>query len=71
MSALKSANVAAFVLTAGDLTGQEMAAAFVKALPRIRKLLRDREVPLVGGVKSSGEVELLTASARRASKRRS
>jgi hypothetical protein len=47
-----------------------MAAAFVKALPRIRKLLRDRELPLVGGVNSRGVVTLLIASQRRGSKKR-
>jgi predicted nuclease of predicted toxin-antitoxin system len=37
--ALLNAGVAAFVLTGGNLTGDEMAAVFVKALPKIRKFM--------------------------------
>ncbi|HSQ67020.1 MAG TPA: hypothetical protein VLM85_27570 [Polyangiaceae bacterium] len=38
--ALLSAGVAAFMLGRGDVTGSAMAAAFVAALPRIKKVLR-------------------------------
>jgi hypothetical protein len=38
--ALLRAGVAAFVLTAGEMTGAEMAQAFADACPRIRKVAR-------------------------------
>jgi hypothetical protein len=36
---LLNAGVAAFVLTSGNLTGDEMKQVFITAMPRIRKLL--------------------------------
>lgn len=69
ISALRAANVAAFVLTAGDLKGSEMAAAFVKAIPRIEKALRDHESLFVAGVSPAGDVTLLTQSARRGARK--
>ena len=69
-SALLAANVAAFVLTSGNLTGAETAAAFVRAYPRMRKVLRDFEVPFVASVKRNGSVSLLNQAARRAEQKR-
>ena len=44
LAQLLSARIAAFILTSADLTGDEMAAAFAAALPRIFKLLARRTV---------------------------
>ncbi|OQW32880.1 MAG: hypothetical protein A4E19_05880 [Nitrospira sp. SG-bin1] len=38
---LMKAGVAAFILTSGDLQGEEMARIFVKALPRITRFLKN------------------------------
>ncbi len=68
--ALIQAKVAAFVLSAGNLTGTEMAVAFTKAYPRIQKTLRDHEPPFVASVDATGQVRLLTDAVRRAAKRK-
>ena len=57
--ALLSAGVAAFVLTSGDLTGPEMAQAFVRALPRIRRMLVGQPRPFIARVSASGDVMLI------------
>jgi hypothetical protein len=57
--ALLSAGVAAFVLTSGDLTGPEMAQAFVRALPRIRRMLVGQPRPFIARVSGSGDVVLI------------
>jgi len=57
--ALLRANVRAFVLRSGNLTGQQMAEAFLRALPRIERLLRDRAAPFIAGVWAEGRVALL------------
>jgi len=64
-AALLQSGVAAFVLTSGNLTGQETAEAFVHAWPRIRKLLRDHAPPLIATVSRSGQVKLTSGSPRR------
>ena len=58
-TALTSARVRAFVLTSSQLQGVEMAAAFVKALPRIKRLIANRAPPFIGRVARSGKVSLL------------
>lgn len=47
--ALMNAGVAGFILTAGDLQGEEMAQIFVKALPFIARVARDGAVSLLFG----------------------
>lgn len=68
--ALLAANVAAFVLTSGNMTGAAMGRAFVLAYPRILKLLRDYERPFVVAVDAAGRVKLLTDAVKRAGKRK-
>jgi len=70
MAALSDGGVAAFVLTAGDMTGSQIASAFCAAIPRIQKLVRDRLPPFVAAVRGNGSVELLTDSPRRAALRK-
>jgi hypothetical protein len=57
--ALLSANVAAFVLTAADLTGPEMAEAFVRALPKMRRTLIGQPRPFVARISRGGSVTLI------------
>jgi hypothetical protein len=69
--ALLEANVAAFVLTSGNLTGPAMGRAFVLAYPRMQKMLRDYMPPFVAAVDADGRVRLLTNATRRAAKKKS
>lgn len=68
--ALLEANVATFVLTSGNLTGPATADAFVRAYPKMQKLLRDYTVPFVAAVDAGGRVRLLTPARRHAQKRK-
>ncbi len=68
--ALLAANVAAFVLTSGNMTGAAMGQAFVLAYPRIQKMLRDYELPFVAAVDAAGRVRLLTAAIKLAAKKK-
>lgn len=56
LMALLSAGVAAFVLTVGDLSGPEMSQAFVKALPKMKRMLIGQPRPFIARVSSSGVV---------------
>jgi PIN like domain len=58
-TALASARVRAFVLTSSQLLGTEMAAAFVKALPRMKRLIANHTPPFIGRVLRNGTVSLL------------
>lgn len=58
-TALTSAKVRAFVLTSSQLQGAEMAAAFVNALPRIKRLITNHAPPFIGRVSRSGNVSPL------------
>ncbi len=57
--ALINAGVGAFILTAGDLQGDEMAEIFVKALPAIVRFLRKHKKPFIARVLRDGSVSLL------------
>jgi hypothetical protein len=61
MEALLTAHVRAFVLTSGELQGPQMAEAFVKAMPRIERILVRIKEPFVAKVMKSGRVEVLRA----------
>jgi predicted nuclease of predicted toxin-antitoxin system len=62
IEALRKARVKAFVLTARkDLTGQEMAEIFVKALPKIRRIASRQKPPFIAKVGRDGSVSLLEA----------
>ena len=67
-TALMNAGVAAFVLTSGNLTGQQQGEAFAKALRRMRGMLRAHRVPFVATVTRDGSVEMFLA--RRAQRRK-
>jgi predicted nuclease of predicted toxin-antitoxin system len=57
--ALMKAGVAAFILTSGDLQGDEMAQIFVKALPRIIRFLKSHAKPFIAKIAKDGSVSLL------------
>ena len=57
--ALLKAGVAAFILTSGDLQGEEMAAIFVKALPAVSRFLKKHKKPFIARVSRKGSVSML------------
>ena len=60
IAALLDSGVRAFVLTArGDLTGAEMAAIFLKALPSIKRVALETQAPFVARVQRDGRVEVI------------
>jgi len=59
------AGVRAFVLTAGNLRGEEMAQIFVKALPAISKFLAKHPRPFIAKITRSGAVSMLLEKERR------
>jgi predicted nuclease of predicted toxin-antitoxin system len=57
--ALREAGVRAFILTSGTLKAVDMAEAFVKALPRMQRLLKDMRGGFIARVSRAGAVELI------------
>lgn len=55
-AALRASNARVFVLTAGNLRGSEIAAVFVAALPKIRRILHRRPGPLLARVSKFGHI---------------
>lgn len=64
VEALRRSGAAAFVLTGKDLTGAEMAQAFVAALPRMLAIVAKYDRPLVATVSRSGVVGVLVGQRR-------
>ncbi len=62
--ALLRAHVAAFVLTAGNLTGEDMAEVFRKALPAMHRLTTRHPPPFIASIRRSGSVSMLLAGRR-------
>lgn len=58
IAALRGSKARVFVLTAGNLRGAEIAAVFVKALPRIHRVLRVRPGPFLARVSQSAIVTI-------------
>lgn len=54
--ALLKSGTHSFILTAGSQSGQEMASAFVTALPDIKQLIARFEPPLVATISAAGNV---------------
>ncbi len=57
--ALTQASVAACILTAKGLTSQDMAAVFVKALPKIRRFVAKYRPPFIASIGRSSAVALI------------
>lgn len=61
-AALMNSGVRAFILVSGNLTGEEMAAIFVKALPAIKKFILKHPAPFIAKVLKGGSVEMWLTS---------
>jgi hypothetical protein len=57
--AILRGNVKAFALSAADVTGAAMAAAFVAALPTMRSFVRRFDPPFIARVSALGHVRML------------
>lgn len=57
--AMMRASVAAFILTAGGVSGAEMANIFISALPKIRRFVTKYDRPFIASVTRSGAVMLI------------
>jgi len=62
--ALLRGGVGAFVLTAGEISGSQIASAFVAAYPRMRRICRDVPRPFVATISVRGEVRVLPPARR-------
>ena len=69
MIALINAGVRAFVLSGGEMTGDEQAALFVRLIPRIRKWVIEQPAPFVVRIDKLGGMELLWPTATRRRRR--
>ncbi len=58
-AAVISARVALFALSSGNLNGEDMAQAFVAALPRMSRVLAKHRPPLIAKVTRSGDVSIV------------
>jgi hypothetical protein len=61
---LVAAGVAAFVITKADMSGDEMASAFVAALPSMQRMLARKPRPFIARVSSGGLLEMLALPSR-------
>ena len=57
--ALMGAGVAAFILSARNIKAAEMASIFIRALPKIKRLLKKTKRPFIARVTRSGDVSIL------------
>lgn len=69
LAALRNARVSAFVLTSGNLTGDEMAAAFRRALKRMTRIAAENRPPFIATVSRDGSVSILLSARMLARKR--
>ena len=58
-AALVEASVGAFVLTSGNLSASEMAHAFVKAIPAMKRFMSRIPPPFIARVTRTGRVEAI------------
>lgn len=65
LQSLLAANVAAFILTAMDLTGADMGRILVDALPKLTQLVRTRARPFIATVSRQGQIVIIQGGARR------
>jgi predicted nuclease of predicted toxin-antitoxin system len=64
LNAVLIANVRAFFLTSGQMTGEEMARVYVRHLSRIENLVRSRRPPFIASVTSTS-VRVIEAGRKR------
>jgi predicted nuclease of predicted toxin-antitoxin system len=63
-TALLQEGVRAFVLTAGEIRGEEVARIFVTSLPKILRFVRRHRAPFIAALSRSGSIRLLVAGHR-------
>jgi predicted nuclease of predicted toxin-antitoxin system len=56
LAALRASRARVFVLVAGNLTGEDVAEAFVAVLPRMARILRERSGPFIARINRVGAV---------------
>ncbi len=59
LAALKTARVAAFVLTAKGLTGEQNGAVLAKALPAMIRFVTGNRPPFIAAVRASSKITML------------
>ena len=64
IAALETARVRMFVLSSGNMTGDEMARAVVLALPGMERMMNRRKGPFLAGIDRNGRVRLIWDSHR-------
>jgi hypothetical protein len=62
VAALMRASVRAFVLTAGDLRGAEMAGVFLRALPSVTRFASQHPAPFIARVSKTKTVAMLLSN---------
>ena len=65
LAALEAAGVHAFILSAGSITGDEMAAAFTNALPKMLRIVAENAPPVIGRVTRSGNVSVVVGPGKK------
>jgi PIN like domain len=66
---IRDSGVAAFISTASNITGEQLADSFVAAMPRVLRIVRRHKRPYIATVSKSGRVTMFmdrTALVRRA-----
>jgi hypothetical protein len=71
LQALLGANVAAFMVTATDLTGADMGRLLAAAIPKLTTLIRSRARPFIATITRQGQVTIIQGGERRGGVRRS
>jgi predicted nuclease of predicted toxin-antitoxin system len=59
LAALRASRVRTFVFTKGNLTAEEMAGIFLRALPKIQRLLRKKKGPFIASISRDASVHLI------------
>lgn len=59
LAALRASNVRTFVFTKGNLTAEEMAAIFLRAQPKILKMLRTKKGPFIASISRDATLHLI------------
>jgi PIN domain-containing protein len=70
LQALLAANVAAFMVTATDLTGADMGRLLTTAIPKLTSLARSRARPFIATLSRQGHVTIIQGGERRGGIRR-
>jgi hypothetical protein len=70
LQALLAANIAAFMVTATDVTGADMGRVLADAIPKLTALVRSRARPFIATISRQGAVTIIRGGERRGGIRR-